>query len=224
MPNYSVTGSAPNRGSRTDSTHRSLTVRRRGFQSILWRIHPWPPCPSSSPSSQPSPSPPPSSGPNGKASRVRATRQKSAFSNTGQPGPRLIYTADNPGVGYGSVAVTGNRIYLQGATKDSSQVIALNRGPGLRGTPAVDGDRLYVLTENGDLAGLKTDGKILWQRNILKDFGGAQLQWLLGEAPLVDGAHVVVTPGGPGAGVAKLDKMTNKTVRLPRPKSTSPRK
>ena len=30
-----------------------------------------------------------------------------------------------------------------------------DRGPGPRGTPTVDGDRLYVLTENGDLASLR---------------------------------------------------------------------
>ena len=87
-----------------------------------------------------------------------------------------------------------------------------DRGAGPRGTPTVDGDRLYVLTENGDLACLKTDGAIVWQRNILKDFGGPQLQWLISESPLVDGPHLVVTPGGPGAGMAKLDKMTGKTV------------
>ena len=81
-------------------------------------------------------------------------------------------------------------------------------GSGPRGTPTVDGDRLYVLTENGDLACLKTDGTAVWQRNILRDFGGAQLQWLISESPLVDGPHVVVSPGGPGAGIVKLDKMT----------------
>ena len=86
------------------------------------------------------------------------------------------------------------------------------RGAGPRGTPTVDGDRLYVLTENGDLACLKTDGSILWQLNILKEFGGTQLQWLISESPLVDGPHLVVTPGGPGAGMVKLDKMTGKTV------------
>ena len=85
-------------------------------------------------------------------------------------------------------------------------------GAGPRGTPTVDGDRLYVLTENGDLACLKTDGTAVWQRNILKDFGGPQLQWLISESPLVDGPHVIVSPGGPGAGIVKLDKMTGKTV------------
>jgi outer membrane protein assembly factor BamB len=87
-----------------------------------------------------------------------------------------------------------------------------DRGAGPRATPTVDGDRLYVLTENGDLACLKIDGSILWQLNILKEFGGQQLQWLVSESPLIDGPHVVVTPGGPGAGMVKLDKMTGKTV------------
>jgi outer membrane protein assembly factor BamB len=76
----------------------------------------------------------------------------------------------------------------------------------------VDGDRVYVLTEAGDLACLKTDGTAVWQRNILRDFNGPQLSWLISESPLVDGAHVIVSPGGPGAGIVKLDKMTGATV------------
>lgn len=150
-------------------------------------------------------------------------------------GPSVIWTAQGLGNGYGSMAVVGERIFLQGMQKDGrasySVVAALNRadgkqvwskslgsaetndqGPGPRGTPTVDGDRLYVLTENGDLACLKTDGTAVWQRNILKDFGGRQLRWLISESPLVDGPHLIVTPGGPGAGMVKLDKMTGKTV------------
>ena len=87
-----------------------------------------------------------------------------------------------------------------------------DRGAGPRATPTVDGDRLYVLTENGDLACLRTDGSILWQMNILQTFGGSQIPWLISESPLVDGPHLVVTPGGPGAGIVKLDKMSGKTV------------
>ena len=61
-------------------------------------------------------------------------------------------------------------------------------GPGPRGTPTVDGDRLYVLTENGDLACLRAqDGTVVWQRNILNDFGGRNIPWLISESPLVDG-------------------------------------
>jgi len=87
-----------------------------------------------------------------------------------------------------------------------------DRGPGPRGTPTVDGDRLYILTENGDLACLKIDGTEVWRRNILRDFRGSQLQWLISESPLVDGEKVIVTPGGRNAGMVALDKMTGKTI------------
>ena len=45
---------------------------------------------------------------------------------------------------------------------------------------------------------IKTDGTAVWQRNILKEFGGRQLQWLISESPLVDGAHLIVQPGRSG--------------------------
>jgi outer membrane protein assembly factor BamB len=168
------------------------------------------------------------------ADRTRMSRETGLLKEWPAGGPRVIWTATNLGTGYGSMAVVGSRVFVQGARGESSVVIALNRedgkevwakalgpietrmrtnmGAGPRGTPTVDGDRLYVLTENGDLACVKTDGSILWQMNILKEFGGSQLQWMISESPLIDGAHVVVSPGGPGAGIVKLDKMTGKTI------------
>jgi outer membrane protein assembly factor BamB len=146
-------------------------------------------------------------------------------------GPAQVWSVANLGGGYGSVAIQGDRIYLQGMKGSNSIVSALNRadgkalwsktlgpsasndqGSGPRGTPTVDGDRLYVLTEAGDLACLKTDGSAVWQRNILKDFNGRNLRWLISESPLVDGSRVIVSPGGPSAGMVALDKMTGKTV------------
>jgi len=168
------------------------------------------------------------------ADRTRVSKETGLLKEWPAGGPRLAWTANGLGTSYGSMAVAGDRVYLQGARGRNSLVIALNRadgkevwskalgpietrmrterGSGPRGTPTVDSDRLYVLTENGDLACLKTDGAILWQLNILKQFGGEQLQWLISESPLVDGPYVVVSPGGPGAGMVKLDKMTGKTV------------
>jgi outer membrane protein assembly factor BamB len=148
------------------------------------------------------------------------------------PGPPRVWSAANLGAGFGSIAVQGDRVFVQGMQKPQSVVSALNRadgkvlwtrsigraadnymGSGPRGTPTLDGDRLYVLTENGDLACLRVqDGSLVWQRNILQDFGGRNIGWLISESPLVDGNHVIVTPGGRGAGMAALDKMTGKTV------------
>jgi outer membrane protein assembly factor BamB len=147
-------------------------------------------------------------------------------------GPALLWSASNLGAGYGSLAVSGDRIHVQGTRGGRSIVVTLNRadgkeiwskalgpegdndrGPGPRGTPTVDGDRLYVLTENGDLACLLArDGTSVWQRNILRDFNGRNIPWLISESPLVDGNNLIVTPGGRNAGMVALDKMTGKTI------------
>ena len=147
-------------------------------------------------------------------------------------GPAKVWSAANLGAGYGSIAVSGDRIFVQGMKGRDSVVSILNRadgkpvwskilgpavdneqGPGPRGTPTVDADRVYVLTENGDLACLRVqDGTVLWQRNILKDFGAQNIPWLISESPLIDGNNVIVTPGGRGAGMVALDKMTGKTI------------
>jgi outer membrane protein assembly factor BamB len=147
-------------------------------------------------------------------------------------GPPVAWTSSGLGHGYGSVAVSGEHLYVQGTAGRSSVVVCLRRsdggrvwsralgktldqekGGGPRGTPTVDGDVLFALSEAGDLACLRTaDGGVVWARNILEDFGGRNPNWLLSESPLVDGPHVIVTPGGRGAGLAALDKQTGKTV------------
>lgn len=147
-------------------------------------------------------------------------------------GPSRVWMTSNLGAGFGSIAVKDDRIYVQGLQGRASMVSSLNRddgqvvwskvigtglnnerGPGPRGTPTIDGDLLYVLTENGDLACLRIqDGTRVWQRNILADFGGRNISYLISESPLVDGNMVIVTPGGRNAGIVALDKMSGETV------------
>ena len=87
-----------------------------------------------------------------------------------------------------------------------------DRGSGPRGTPTLNGEHLYALAENGELACLRTrDGAKVWRRNILQDFDGRNPGWLISESPLVDGDHVIVTPGGPKAAIVALDKTSGKT-------------
>jgi outer membrane protein assembly factor BamB len=148
-------------------------------------------------------------------------------------GPPQVWSVAGLGGGYGSVAVAGDRIFVQGARGSRQSVINVlhladgtnawskalgpsgsnDRGSGPRGTPTVDDDRVYVLTEQGDLWCLKAaTGTEVWTRNILREFGGRQIPWLISESPLVDGNNIIVTPGGPRAGMVALDKMTGKTV------------
>jgi outer membrane protein assembly factor BamB len=147
-------------------------------------------------------------------------------------GPPVVWTATGVGAGYGSLAIAGDRVYVQGMRNFRSVVSALNRadgklvwvrelgaaadndqGPGPRSTPTVDGDRLYALSEQGELACLRiADGSVVWQRNILGTFGGRNIPWLISESPLVDGNQVIVSPGARQAGMVALDKMTGRTI------------
>ena len=147
-------------------------------------------------------------------------------------GPAVVWSASQLGTGYGSVAVAGSRVFVQGMKNRQSVVTSLDRaagkavwsvalgsaqendrGSGPRSTPTVDGDRVYVLTENGDLVCLLVaDGKVVWRRNILREFNGRNINWLVSESPLIDGNRIIVSPGGRNAGMVALDKMTGTTV------------
>jgi outer membrane protein assembly factor BamB len=147
-------------------------------------------------------------------------------------GPTQRWSISTLGEGYGTVAIKGDRIFVQGTRSQESVVHCLNRadgapiwtaalgsrldqdrGPGPRGTPTVDGDRLYALSENGDLQCLRTaNGSAVWRKNILRDYRGDNPDWLISESPLVDGEKLVFTPGGRGAGIVAVDKMTGKDI------------
>jgi outer membrane protein assembly factor BamB len=84
-------------------------------------------------------------------------------------------------------------------------------GPGC--TPTVDGDRLYVLGMGGNLACLQVaDGKVIWQKNLTKDFGGRIPTWSYRESPLIDGEKLICTPGAEDATFVALNKMTGELV------------
>ena len=153
-----------------------------------------------------------------------------------QEGPRLLWQVADLGGGYSTPAVVGERLYLQtnqGTSDESVEARAAVDGkklwstrigkvgnpdqrpnyPAARSTPTVDGQRLYALGSDGDLACLDIGtGKVQWQRNIRKDFGGQPGEWAYSESPLVDSNVVVCTPGGADATLVALDKNSGEVV------------
>jgi outer membrane protein assembly factor BamB len=164
--------------------------------------------------------------------RSGVSRETGLLREWPRSGPTVTWSASQLGAGYGSVSVASGRVFVQGMKNRQSVVTSLDRatgkpvwsvalgsaqendrGSGPRSTPSVDGDRVYVLTENGDLVCLLVaDGKVVWRRNIIREFNGRNINWLISESPLVDGNRVIVSPGGRNAGMAALDKMTGMTV------------
>ena len=141
-------------------------------------------------------------------------------------GPALIWKAAGAGRGYSSFSVSNGKLYTMGLRGDREYIVAFDvatgkeawatahgsafrndRGDGPRGTPTIDGDRLYALGGSGDLSALEAKtGKLLWSKNVLKEFGGSNIRWGISESPLVLGNKLLVNAGGPGASIVALNK------------------
>jgi outer membrane protein assembly factor BamB len=86
-------------------------------------------------------------------------------------------------------------------------------GDGPRGTPTVDGDKLYVEGGSGDLTCLETKtGQTIWHRNLARDLAGGVPGWGYSESPLIVGDRLFVTPGGAQGTVACLNKLTGEVI------------
>ena len=149
-----------------------------------------------------------------------------------ETGPALVWKASGSGTGYSSLAVANGRIFTMGLRGDKEYIIAFDtatgkevwatlngtgyqndKGNGPRGTPTIDGDRLFALGGNGDLSCLDTKtGKVVWTMNLLQKFGGENPRWGISESPLVIGEKLLVNAGGPGASVMALNKKNGELI------------
>ena len=151
-------------------------------------------------------------------------------------GPKLLWRQPDIGDGYGTVAVAGPLLYAvsnHGMDDEFVQALRVANGepawsarigvvgnpnqqppyPMARSTPAVDGDRLYVFSSDGDLACLRAaTGEPVWRKSVRAEFGGMPGTWGYGESPLIDRDAVVVTPGGAAATMVALNKGTGAVI------------
>jgi len=68
---------------------------------------------------------------------------------------------------------------------------------GPRCTPTVDGDLVFAVGQYGEVACLDCGhGQERWRKNYVKDFGGKVPEWGFAGMPVVDGANVILMPGG----------------------------
>ena len=144
-------------------------------------------------------------------------------------GPKLLWTAKGLGEGYSTVSIVGGRAYTMGATRAGGESVhaidlaggnivwstkissqyGASAGNGPRATPTIDGSRLYAQGLSGDVACLDLEsGRIIWQKNVLKTFGGGRPGWAICESVMIDGQKMICTPGGRDATMVALDKVT----------------
>ena len=139
-------------------------------------------------------------------------------------GPPKLWTVKGCGGGYSTVAVAGGFIYGTGKIdnkdhvwcrkeKDGEQVWMTPVGDykktgyeeGPRGTPTVADGQVYAVTPGGTLVCVSAkDGKEVWRKDYVKDFGGGVPGWGYCDSVLVDGDVVVCCPASKKAAVAAL--------------------
>ncbi len=172
----------------------------------------------------------------GDCPRFRGPAGDGRFSETGllkqwpANGPKVAWTAKGLGQGYSSATVANGTVYVTGMDDqkqgylfafglDGSPKWKTAYGPeldrrgmavaGTRGTPTVDGDRVFLVTGLGKLVTFDAaQGQVLRTIDLLERFGAKQAQFGFAEAVLVDGQKLICTPGGPDASLAALDKNT----------------
>ena len=156
--------------------------------------------------------------------------EKGLLDSWPKEGPKLLWKLDDIGDGYSTPAVVEDRIYVisnRGLDNEFVQALDVKGGqqiwatrignvgepdqnpsyPAARSTPTVDGDWIYALGSDGDLACLAKDsGRVRWHKNVRKEFGGEPGEWAYSESPLIDGDKVICTPGGKEATLVALNK------------------
>jgi len=141
-------------------------------------------------------------------------------------GPKLEWELRGLGPGFSSIVITGGKLLTMGNVEGQS-ILAYSLadrkllwkakvGPASdqpHCTPTVDGDRVYAIGTAGDLVCVSlVDGKELWRKSLIRDFGAKVPGWNFSESPLVDGDKLVCTPAGDVALMVALNKTSGEVI------------
>ncbi len=145
-------------------------------------------------------------------------------------GPDLLWSTEELPMGWSSMTVAHNQIYLSGRIDSVDVAVALSMDgsllwqtaygrswdksfPESRCTPTVDGERLYLSSGSGDLACINAlTGEIIWASKTHELYKGSFGRWGISESLLVVDDKVFFTPGGDSTTMLALNKMTGETI------------
>ena len=147
----------------------------------------------------------------------------------------IAWTLAVPGKGASSPIIMGDRVYVTTQTSDTGlHLLAIDRKRGEivwdreigRGklhannlhnmatpTPASDGDFVWALFGTGDLACLDRDGKVIWQRNLVKEYGEYKTNHGYGTSPMLLAGKLYIACMHQGSSyLLAVDAQTGKNV------------
>ena len=124
---------------------------------------------------------------------------------------RIAWTADI-GMGYSNIAIQGGRLYAIGRTREGPKVSCLDAVTGKlrwdkifttslppQATPAVDGDLLFVLTNEGSLFAFDSrTGAQRWEKDLVGEYGIVKPYYGFGGSPMVYGDLLILNANTAG--------------------------
>ena len=147
--------------------------------------------------------------------------------------PAVVWSVPGGG-GYSSLAIVDGKLYTHDLSDGQERVRCLNTdggetvwshdypvdyqkagigyGAGPRATPRVHEGRVYALGATGVFVCLDTTGNVVWQHDLVAEFGAAGPQWGLASSPLIDEDRVIVQAGGGLGSVAAFDRTTGNLI------------
>ena len=176
----------------------------------------------------------------GNSPRFRGPNGDGIFLETGllkkwpESGPKHAWSVSGLGQGFSSAVVVNGIIYVTGMdSQKQGYLFAYNpdgslrwkapygpemgqTGPavaGTRGTPTVDGNRIFVMSSFARLYIIDAqNGQVLKAIDLLEQSGAKQAKFGFAECVLVDRKKVICTPGGPNATLIALNKNTGEKI------------
>ena len=144
-------------------------------------------------------------------------------------GPKVLWTID-VGPGYGGAAIRDGKVYILdriGEEQDVLRVLDVATGKeqwryaydasgrashhGSRSTPTVGDKYVFTVGLFGHFHCIdKATHKPVWQKHLLKDYGGKRPQWAVAQSPLLYKDVVIAAPQSGSVGVIAYEKATGK--------------
>lgn len=145
-------------------------------------------------------------------------------------GPKLLWHYEGLGDGHTSAVVTDKAVYISGMINGRGNIYSFDHNGkllwkkeygtewtenhyGVRSTPLYVKDRLYFMSSFGQLFCMNaTNGSIIWNVDLVKEYGARNITWGLTENLLHDGNVLYCTVGGRDVSMVALDMTTGKPV------------
>jgi outer membrane protein assembly factor BamB len=161
--------------------------------------------------------------------RTGVYRETSLMKKWPAGGPSLLWESTEAGTGFSSVTVTENAVYITGRKGNHDYLTAYTHDgkvkwstrygkssesnyPDSRSTATFSGNKLYVVSGEGDMVCIDTNGKILWSVNYFRKFNASAPRFGISESPVVADGKVIGTPGGGVAAAVAFDAATGDIV------------